>query len=96
MSKSKNTVLRILLTFTFLFTGLASTTGFASADGGDLVITAADVIEGDCGEISFYFEWENGTGLDLYFMEFWKRRYNRDSGNQPKFSNNSLYLSCPG
>lgn len=70
MSTITNSILRTLLAAVILFTGLASTTGVAAADGGDLAITVADVTVGDCGEISFYFEWENGSGDDLYFMDF--------------------------
>lgn len=66
MSKSK---VRILLITVILVTSLV-TTATAFADGGDLAITSADVSVGDCGEISFHFEWENGNGNDLYFMDF--------------------------
>ena len=65
-----NVLLRTFLAAAILFTGLTSTTGTAFADGGDLEITLAEVNGGDCGQISFEFEWENGTGEDLYLMDF--------------------------
>ena len=66
MSKSKY---RILLITVILITSLV-TTATAFADGGDLAITSTEVFVGECGEISFHFEWENGSGSDLYFMDF--------------------------
>ncbi len=71
MFKQTNLLIRVFLCVVILFTGLASTTGTAYGDSGDLVITRAEVTMGEeCGEISFYFEWENGTGSELYFMDY--------------------------
>ena len=69
MSKLTQAVLRILLTFSILFAGLASTATVAYA-AGDLEITIAEVTVGICGQVSFEFAWENGTGNDRYSMDF--------------------------
>jgi hypothetical protein len=70
MSKLTQAVLRIILTFSILFTGLASTAAVAYAADGDLEITLAEVFVGECGQVSFSFEWEGGTGNDLYKIVF--------------------------
>ena len=71
MTKLTNAFLRVFLTSVILFTGLASTTGIAYADGEDLAITLAEVTVGEeCGLISFSFAWENGTGSESYFVEY--------------------------
>ena len=71
MTKLTNALLRVFLTTVILFTGLASTTGIAYADGEDLAITLAEVTVGEeCGLISFSFAWENGTGSESYFVEY--------------------------
>jgi len=71
MSKLTQSVLRLLLTFSILFTGLASTIWTVYAeDGSEGLIITPTIEVGDCGEVSFVFEWKNGTGDDLYSMYF--------------------------
>jgi len=56
MSKLTQSVLRILLTFSILFTGLASTVGTGYAqDGSEGLVITPTILVGECGDVQFSF-----------------------------------------
>ncbi len=73
MSKLTQSVLRILLTFSILFTGLASTVGTGYAQGGGISITGA--ADGTCGDITFTFSWGEGTPPYLISLDYGNEDY---------------------